>query len=64
MHHDRIPVPEIDGGQIAGENLRGLNVVGATAGRIRDLGCVIEQGIEPRIRIVASVVALGRKVRG
>ncbi len=49
MHHDRIPIPEIDGGQIAGENLLGLDVVHAPPGRVRDLGRVIEQGVEPRI---------------
>jgi hypothetical protein len=62
MHDDGIPVPEIDGGQVAGENLLDPDVVRATAALVRALGCVIEQGIELRIRVVPAVVALGRKI--
>ncbi len=61
MHHDRIPVPEIDGRQVAGENLLRLDVVRAPPGCVFALGCVFEQGVEPGIGVVAAVGALREK---
>ena len=62
MHDDRIPVPEIDGGQVAGENLLGLDVVHATAGLVGDLCRIVEQGVEVRTRVVGAVSAFGGKI--
>jgi hypothetical protein len=63
MDHNRIPIPEIDGGQVAGENLLSLDVVSAATRGVRALGCIVEQGIEPRIRVAAAVSAFRREIR-
>ena len=59
VHDDRVAIPEIDGGQIFGENLLRLGVILAAAGLVGILGGVIEQRIEFRIRVMAAVGALG-----
>ena len=41
MHHDRVLIPEVDGRQVAGENLLRFNVIGATAGRVLDVAMPI-----------------------
>src|ERR1035438_629354 len=61
MHHNRIPVPEIDGWQIASQNLLRLNIFGAPPGGVLTLRCIAEQGVEPRVRVVAAVHTFGRE---
>jgi hypothetical protein len=64
VHHDGIRVPEIESRQIAGQNLLRLNILRSTPGRISALGRVVEQGVEPRIGLVAAICALGCKAGG
>jgi len=56
---DRVAVPEIDGGKIRGQDLLGLDIIGATAGLIGILSSIVEQRIERGIGIVAAVGSLG-----
>jgi hypothetical protein len=44
---NRIPVPEINGGQIAGEDLLGFNIFCAALRQILAGGCVVKKRIKP-----------------
>jgi hypothetical protein len=55
----RIAVPEVDGGEVDGEDFLGFNVVGAAAGGVSAFGGIVEQGIEIGIGVMAAVGALG-----
>ena len=59
IDHYRVPVPEIEGGQIAGEDLLRLDIVGAAPGRVSAGVRVVEQCVEPGIRVVTAIRALG-----
>ena len=64
VDHNRIGVPEIDSRQITRQHMLRFNVVRTPPGKVWTLGGVVEQSVEPRIRVMAAVCALGRKARG
>src|SRR5271168_4973997 len=61
VNDDGIEIPEIEGRQVAGEDLLGPCVIGAAARGVEALGCIVEQFVELRIGVVAAIGARRRK---
>jgi len=58
VHHHRVAIPEIDGRQVARQDLLRFDVVLAPFLLIGTLRRVVAEGIELRIGVVAAICAL------